>query len=635
MPRRLFSISGLILAILLFFAVNVFSNAAFRHARLDLTENRLYTLSEGAQNILNASEEPISLRFYVSKKLAPLLPGIHSYVLRVGELLEEFEQVAGGKLALEVIDLEPFSEEEDRAVAYGMKGVPISNSDRLFYFGLVGTSATDDEQVVAFFQPEREQFLEYDIAKLVYQLAHPKRKVIGLMSWLPLDGTQASPVAQAGGQSQSWMIYEQMRQSFEVRTVSTDATAVPEDVDVLMIVHPNNLSEATRYAIDQFVLRGGRSLVFVDPHSEAAQAGMSPFNPMAARPQTGSNLPELFAAWGVELVGGKVAGDLPFARRVQYRRQLRILATDYPVWIDLPPSQFNQEELVTAQLPNLTFATAGILKQQDESTTEFIPLVETDESAMKIEVGRVQLVRDIASLVQTYRAGGEKLTLAVRLTGKVESAFPDGAPPGFDETDQGNHLTESVDPVNVIVVADTDLLQDYFWVQFQSFLGQRLAIPTSGNGSLVINALENLTGSNDLISVRSRGSFQRPFTLVRAIQQDAERRFLLKEQELVDRKRSTERKIQELQVKKQDSSVLVLSPEQEREIERFRQELLQIRKDLRGVRHELQKNIEGLETWVKFINIGVMPLLIGIGGLLVSVRTARRPQSSSHVQRGE
>ncbi len=639
MQKRLWTGSGFLIALALFLGVNVLSNAALTSARLDLTEHKLYTLSPGVRSILEKLEEPITLRFYFSQKLAPLLPGISSYTTRVKELLEEFAQAAGDKIALQIIDPEPFSEEEDRAVGYGLRGVPVGEGDTLFYLGLVGTSSTDDESAIPFFQPDREEFLEYDLAKLVHALAHPKQRVVGLLTTLPLDGGPGSPFLQGRGKGEPWIILDQIRQSFQVKTLSTDVTKIPDEVDVLMVVHPKNLKEGTLYAIDQFVLKGGRALIFVDPHSEADQPGMAAFNPMGGGGQRNSDLPALFDAWGLELVRGKVVGDLPYARRVQYRDQSRIKVATYPVWIDLPPTQFNPEDIITAQLPNLTLATAGILKKKEDGKTEFLSLVETDDQAMQIDSTRVQFSADVSSLLREYKPEGETFALAARISGKVRSAFPNGI--ATEASAKGEtpaqkdspsiHIPESSEPINVIVVADTDFLQDHFWVQVQSFLGQRVGIPTAGNGTFVINALDNLSGSNDLITVRTRGGFKRPFTLVQAIQQDAEQQFRQKEQELLNRKRATERKIQELQAQKQDQSALILSPEQEQEIERFRQELVLIRKDLRGVQHELRKNIERLEDWLKFLNIGLMPLMIGVVGLLVSVKKVRRkPKLLTH-----
>jgi len=267
MNKKFLTGSGLVLAAVLFLAVNVFSSLALKSARFDLTDNKLYTLSEGTWNILESIEEPVTLRFYLSKKVATGLPGISSYAIRVQELLEEYEQAAGGNMTLRIIDPEPFSEEEDRAVGYGLRGIPLENGNVQFYFGLVGTSSTDDQEIIPFFQPDREEFLEYDLTRLVYQLANPKQKVVGLLSGLPLDGRPGLPFQMGQGGRPPWMILEQIRQVLAVRTVGKDATEIPEDVDVLMVVHPKNLSDPTLYAIDQFVLGGGRALVFVDPHS--------------------------------------------------------------------------------------------------------------------------------------------------------------------------------------------------------------------------------------------------------------------------------------------------------------------------------------------------------------------------------
>ncbi|NKB82411.1 MAG: hypothetical protein GKS05_11090 [Nitrospirales bacterium] len=641
MNKKMLTSSGIVLALTLFFSVNVLSNMVLKSARLDLTEHSLFTLSDGTRNILRTLDEPITLRLYLSKKLATSLPGINSYATRVEELLEEFEQAAGGNLTLFVIDPEPFSEEEDRAVGYGLQGVPVTNGNTLFYFGLAGSSSTDKEETIPFFQPDREEFLEYDLAKLVYQLAHPKQKTVGLISSLPLDGGPTNPLMPGGGGGQPVMIMDQIRQLFEVQTLQTDITDIPESVDVLMIVHPKHFSDPTLYAIDQFVLKGGRALVFVDPHAESDRGTPNPMNPMAAmQAPKNSDLSKLFTAWGVELTSGKVVGDLPLARKVNFRNQSRMQVIDYPVWIDLPPSHLNQEDIVTGQLPNLTMATAGILQKTKESTTELIPLIESDTAAMQIDVARLQFLTDANSLLRSYHPEDERFTMAARLTGSVKTAFPNGQPSSKKDDDPNalvskdenlntnTHVTESHEPINVIVVADTDLLQDRFWVQVQSFLGQRIGFPTAGNGSFVTNALDNLTGSNDLISVRNRGSFSRPFTHVRAIQQEAEQRFRQKEQRLQERVKTTERKLQELQQKDPEGGALILTQEQQEEIALFRENLLQTRKELRAVQHELQKDIESLEGIIKFMNIGLVPLIITGSGLAFSAYRIRRRNPS-------
>ena len=631
------------IAVVLFFTVNVLSHVAFRSARVDLTEQRLYTLSEGSRNILKGLDEPVTLRFYLSKKLAVELAGIRGYTSRVLELLQEYEQAAAGHLILHVIDPEPFSEEEDRAVGYGLRGVPIDQGNAQFHFGLVGTNATDDRELIPFFQQSREEFLEYDLTKLVYRLANPKQKIVGLLSTLPLDGGPQMPFPQAPGGGPPWMIMDSIREVMEVKVLDKAVTDIPEDVDVLMVVHPKQLGDPTLYAIDQFVLRGGRAVVFVDPHSEADRVLPNPRNPMGMQGPRNSDLGPVFDAWGIELVDGKVVGDLPLAKRVNFQKEDRMMVADYPVWIDLTPRQLNAEDVVTAKLPNLTLASAGVLRKKEDSAVEWTPLVETDDQAMQIEAARLQFMPDVEGILRDYRPGDETLVLAARLTGKVKTAFPDGRPPVEEtdepkepetasvgkETEQRPHVAESAEPINVIVVADTDMLQDRFWVQAQNFLGQRIGIPTAANNDFVTNALDNLTGSHDLISVRNRGSFSRPFTLVRAIQQEAEARFRQKEQALQQRLKDTERKIQDLQKRKEDQTTIILSAEQQAALEGFRQDLVATRKALRNVQHELQKNIDSLENVVKFLNIGLMPLVIAVGGVVLGAWNMRRRQRGS------
>jgi ABC-type uncharacterized transport system involved in gliding motility auxiliary subunit len=634
MNQKILTTTGLLIALALLLAINITSDSLFKSARLDLTANQLYTLSEGSKNILTKLEEPITLRLYLSEKLATTLPGINSYTVQVKELLEEYQRIAGNKLKLFVIDPEPFSEEEDRAEGYGLQGIPTDNTNNTFYFGLAGTNSTDDEEVIPFFSPNRAEFLEYDITKLIYQLTKPKKQVVGIMSSLPLQG-DATPFAQGG--NEPWMILDHIRQLFEVRNLETNLTEIPKDVDVLMLVHPKNLSDTTLYAIDQFVLKGGKAIVFVDPYSEADQPPMDKNNPLASlQAPRNSDLTKLFDAWGVELVPNKVVGDLKTAQKVQVRKGASAMVVTYPVWMDLNDDQyFNNKDIVTAKLGNVIMATPGALVKKGEVPTEIIPLIETDNQAMQIETTKLGFFAEPDSLARDFKPEG-KFTLAARITGKVKTAFPEGKPKEEQkeddkspppETDKPN-LTEAAEPINVIIVADTDLLADKFWVRVQNFIGQRIALPYANNATLVSNALDNLSGSNDLISVRNRGSFARPFTRVEAIQQEAEQHFREKEKELLAKLQETDQKIRELQGKKQDDNQLTLSIEQQQEIERFRDEKIKTRKELRNVQHELHKNIASLETKMKFVNIGLIPLLIGLGGIALSFRRRKLSANS-------
>jgi len=632
--QKLLTVTGLLIALGLFLAVNIVSNAGFSGARLDLTENQLYTLSEGSKNILQKLPEPITLRFYLSQQLATSVPSINSYSIRVRELLEEYQRASDGKVTLHIIEPEPFSEAEDRAMSFGLQGVPLDNASTTLYFGLAGTNSTDDEEVIPFFQPNRQEFLEYDITQLVYKLSHPKQQVIGIMSSLPIQGSAANalPFMQQPGSQEAWMIVEQIQQNFSVQTLETTATLIPDEIDVLMLVHPKGLSEATLYAIDQFVLNGGRALVFVDPYSEADTPPQNPQNPLAnINAPRNSELTRLLDSWGIELTD-KVVGDLESAQKVQTRRGNRMAVVDYPVWMNLnAQDHFSPDDIITGKLDDVIVATAGGLSQKEGASTDFMPLITSSDNAMLFETSRLGLFSNPEEMVRDFKAEGQ-FTLAARVTGSINTAFPDGKP--ASEATEGaetptespaNHLAESKEAVNLIIVADTDLLQDQFWVQVQSFFGSRIPLPHAANGTFVTNALDNLGGSNDLISVRNRGSFSRPFTKVNELQKKAEMRFLETAQELEQKLQETEQKLRQLQTQRQDGNQALLSVEQQQEIDKFRAEKVDIRKELRGVQHELQKDIEHLESRLWYVNVGLMPIFVGIVGILVwAFRSSRR-----------
>jgi ABC-type uncharacterized transport system involved in gliding motility auxiliary subunit len=628
--KLLLTSAGLGLALGLFLAVNIISNTAFKSTRIDLTDNKFYTLSQGTRNIISNLKEPVTLKLYLSQKLAPSLAGINTYTIRVKELLEEYKRASNGKITLQFIDPEPFSEEEDKAVANGLQGAPIESENVTFYFGLVGTNTTDGETVLPFFNPNREEFLEYDITQLIYKLDNPKQKVVGIMSTLPIQGKGSSPFMKAAEDSQPWMIIDQIKQLFQVKKVETTVDKIPDDVDVLMLVHPKGFSDKTLFALDQFVLKGGRLLAFVDPYAETDEPPIDPNNPMAGlNAPRNSDLKKLFEAWGVELVDNKAIGDLSLAKKVQMQKGSKALVVDYPVWIDLHEKNFNNQDIVTAKLDSIAVATAGSLKKKEGAETTLTPLLETSEQGSLIEGSKLGMFADVEEMVRSYKPEG-KFTLAARLTGKLKTAFPDGKPKdekAKEETAQNTEesLKESKEDANIILVADTDILDDKFWVRVQNFLGQRVALPMAANDKFVTNALDNLTGSNDLISVRNRGTFTRPFTKVEEIRKNAELKFREKEKQLLAQLQDTEKKLNDLQSnRKEGANAQVLTAEQHQEITRFRDEKLKIRKELRSVQHELQKDIERLDSNLKWINIGLVPFLVALGGILLSFYRGRR-----------
>jgi ABC-type uncharacterized transport system involved in gliding motility auxiliary subunit len=635
--KNLISTTGLLIAAALFLALNIVSESAIKSARADLTENKLYTLSDGTKSVLSKLQEPVTLRFYFSKKLAGEAPGLQSYAQRVQELLEEYVAHAGGKLKLEVSDPEPFSEEEDRAVGYGLKGIPATASGELLYFGLAATNLMDQEETVPFFQEQKEESLEYDITKIVYNLANPKKKVVGLLTKLPMEGNPLERMRNPNADVQPWFIVDQIQQMFDLRTIPPTTEKIDADVDVLMIVHPQGLTPQTLYAIDQYVMRGGKVLAFVDPHCEGQDVRQDPQNPMAAMmANRGSDLGPLLGAWGLDMAKDDLAGDRDIALRVNFQNQ----AVDYLVYLGPRKAKdnFSKEDFVTGQLDTLNMATVGILKKKDGATETVTPLIETTPNSMRIQKSQVQFGPDPKRMLESFVSGKEKLMLAARVSGPAKTAYPEGKPKPTEPPKEGtpppappdndpNQLKESSGPINVIVVADADLLQDHFWTRTQNFFGQKVAVPTASNADFVVNALDNLSGSNDLISLRSRGRFNRPFDKVLEIRKQAETSFHQKEKELEDKLADTERKITELQANKDNKSSAILSPEQQKMIEGFRDEKVKTRKELRRVKHEMQKDIEGLGTTVKFANIGLMPALVILAAIgLAVLRSSRRGQ---------
>lgn len=641
--RFLISAGGLALVALLFLAVNIIANATLSGARVDLTADKLYTLSPGTRSVLSSIAEPVTLRFYYSERLGKEIPSYGVYAGRIREMLEEYRNAAGGKIRLQVIDPQPFTDEEDRAVGFGLQGVPINQSGELIYFGLAGVNSADKEEVIPFFQPERERFLEVDLTKLVFNLSGVKKKAVGLLSTLPLQGAFRGPRQQ----SDPWVIYTQMQQFFDMRQIDRDAAEIPADIGVLVLVHPQNLPDKTLFAIDQFVLRGGRALVFVDPHAEGELSRPS----MAMQTgETGSSLKKLFDAWGVEMVEGKVAGDRLFARRVNAGTNTRVQAIDYVLWLNLRDTALNRSDVLTAETTGIQMASAGILRPKDGATTTFTPLIQTSDQAMQIDVEGIKMAPDPVGLYNNFKPENTRLTLAARVAGKVKTAFPDGKPPepkpaeGEQPKDQpaatppapaqpaAPALTESANPVNLVIVADTDMLEDRFWAQVQDFFGQRVAVPFANNGDFVINAVDNLSGSDDLIGLRTRGQSARPFTVVQNIQRDAEQRFRAKERELTEKLRDTEKKLSDLQSQNQEQGAgkVIMSKAQSDAVEAFRADMLGTRRELRDVQRDLRKDIESLETRLKFINIGLIPILVaGAAGIVGVMRMRRRRPSST------
>lgn len=600
MKKLMVSGAGLVLIALAFLAFNLFSSLSLTGARLDLTEQKLYTISPGTRQILAELDQPVELNFFYSDSASKNLPALRTYAKRVEEMLKAYQREAGGKLKLKVIDPAPFSEDEDQAAEFGLQGIPLQQGGDSLYFGLAGKNAEGTTQVIPFFALDQEEFLEYELSRLLLSLAKPERPVVGVLSGLQINGGFDMASRQP---TPPWMVMEEIRQLFQIESLKADVDLIPEHVSVLLLVHPKQLPEQTLYAIDQFVLRGGKLLAFVDPFSEAdTQAEM----PGAMAIDRSSDLEPLFKAWGLRMVPDQVLGDGSYAMSVsmgQDRRPVR-----HAAWLSLPKKALDQDDISTAALENLTVAAAGMLEPLEGAKTRFIPLIQSSQYAMPFDVKRFAMLQNPEELIRELEPTGERYSLAARIDGPAPSAYPDGIEGRKDGLQQA-------DNINVIVVADTDMLTDRMWVQVQDFFGQRIPQPWADNAGFAINALDNLAGSEALISVRSRGRFTRPFEVVESIQREAEARFREKEQALQARLADTEQRLAALQQSDDPSKALELTPEQQATVQQFLQEKLKIRKELREVRYQLNADIEALGRTLKFVNIALVPLLLTLGML--------------------
>lgn len=647
---------GLVCAFVLFVAVNVLARAELTGYRIDFTHDKLFTLSKGTHAVIGRIDEPVTFRFYFSSVLGKELPALAKYAQRVRDMLGEYAALSNGKIRLEVYDPVAFSDAEDQAVAAGLHGIPLDRTGEQVYFGLAASNATDDQETIAFFSPDREQFLEYDLSKAVQSLAQPKRKMVGIMSPLPIQGFPGTLMARINPRlAQPWQMLAQLRQLFDLKLVDVNSTEIPDDVDVLMVVHPADFSPQAMYAIDQFILRGGRALLFVDPLSEVAQQMVGPG---AKQIPITSDLKPLFDAWGIDYDPTKSAGDIPAARRINAGSDARPQPVEYPAWLALTKKNVAGTETITSELESLNMADAGAIGLKPDAKVTMTPLVFTSGQSMLLDTEKLKDKPDFFGILRDFQPGGKPLVLAARIAGEVPTAFPDGQPKDDAKKDDDKaadakpdakpdtkkdeapkplthpHLAKSNGPINAVIIADTDMLQDRFWVSVQDVFGQAVQVPISNNMDLVSNSLDYLTGSQDLIGLRARGVSQRPFERVVALQRDAEVRLRNKEQELQKQQEDTQRKLMELQRPAQYGAdapntpgTVILTPAQQEEINKFKTELLRIRRDLRAVQLDLRQDISRLQTQLWFFDIALVPLLvalIAVGLGFVRIRHRRR-----------
>jgi ABC-type uncharacterized transport system involved in gliding motility auxiliary subunit len=629
--RLLHSAGGLLAVAVLAVGANVLADRLLPRARIDLTQQRLYTLSDGTRQVLAGLHDPITLRLFYSRRLGSQVPVYGSYADRVREMLQEYAAVSGGKLRLEYLDPEPFSETEDRALAYGIQGVPIDQSGEQVYFGLAGTNLLDDERVLPFFQPDRERFLEFDLTRLVYELSNPRRPVMGTLSALPLNGDPRAMMMRQGG-GQPYTVINQLRQFFTVKDVATTTQVIDPDIQILLVAQPQGLSDATLYAIDQFVMRGGKLFVMTDPHSEGQSIRPGPNGQPPA--DTSSNLNRLLNAWGIETPTDKVVLDLRGAWRVRAAPTDRVQAVDYLAWFNTSGDALNHGDVATADLQQVTFASAGEVLKREGAGIEMTPLITSSAQSQLVDAATVRQSPNPSQILAAFKPDGQRHVLMARARGMLNTSFPDGPPaPPEGETrpaDFPAHRAQSDGPANLVIANDSDVLEDRFWVQSQDFFGQQVATPFSDNGALIANLADTLAGGDALIGLRSRGESLRPFGVVDDLRRGAEARYRQTEQGLTQKLQATEARLRQLRQgtpgtgERNQAQNAVITPEQRAEIDRARAEITATRGQLRNVQLELRRDIENLETRLRILNIAAVPALLTLFAIVLAVLRIRR-----------
>jgi ABC-type uncharacterized transport system involved in gliding motility auxiliary subunit len=617
----IYSALGLAVLFLLLVAFNYL--AATAPLRADFTEGRLYTLSEGTRKILRSLEAPVKLRLYISQGEQAMPVQLRSFAQRVEDLAREFKSVAGEKLIIERYNPKPDSEEEDAAQLDGMEAQQLFSGEQ-FYLGLA-VSQLDRKQAIPTLNPGRERLLEYDLARAIARVGIAERPTLGLMSGLPVLGERFNPMTRQS--SEPWVLANELKRDFNVKQVNLTAEAIDKDINVLLLIHPRDLSEATEYALDQFVLRGGKLIAFVDPLTYFDQQP----GPMPGMPgqSSSSTLPKLFKAWGVEMNPGKVIADVVFGSGGGARYT--------PTVLSLNRTAFNRDDVVTSQIETLLYAFGGAFEVKLAEGLKMTELVHSSPNSMLVDNVVATVSGDAA--MKGFQPDNKSRTLAMRLGGKFRSAFPDGKPkaeapsakdrkPKPAPADEAPHLKESVQENSVILVADVDMLADGAAVDVQEAFGRRTVVPSNGNLAFAQAMVEQLASGDALISLRSRTSSFRPLTVVREMEAEAQAQYFGRLKALEDELQKTTDKLQELQKARgaaaKTAQAQILTPEQQAEIENFRKRVAETRKELKELRKNLRQDAESMVFWTKVANIALMPLLVTLAGLGIALLRRRR-----------
>ncbi len=625
----LYSVAGVAAMFLILVAVN-FIAGTFKQ-RFDLTEKKLYTLSPGTKAVVGSLPGKIEIRFYCTQGENEMPVMLKGYAQRVEDLLGEYRQLAKGKIDIKKLDPKPDSDAEESATLDGIEGQPLASGEKL-YLGLV-VNYLDEKVALPFLSPDSEKQLEYEITRAIARVKESKRPIIGIMSGLPIFGQPPNPMmmrqGQMGGQ-EPWIIISELKSFFEVRQVELTADKIDDDIKVLLVLHPKNISETTQYAIDQFLMRGGKLIALLDPLSLLDRQGG---NPMMGAMGGGSTLDKLLKAWGIEFETGKVVADKTYASQINRGNR----PENAPAVLSLNQEAINRDDVVLAQIDSLLLPFAGAFTGTPAEGLKQTVLLHSSTDSQLVEGMMAQMSGE--QIVKSFKASGKQQNLAIRLTGKFKTAFPSGKPDDKAEKDENspdsaadkksksptdNSLKQSTAETTVVLVGDADFLYDQFCVEVQNMFGQRVIYPRNGNLGLAQNLVEQLAGDSNLIGARSRATATRPFTKINKMKAQAEASYQNKIKELEDSLAETQRKLNELQKNKEKGQRFILSPEQQTELAKFKQKQAEVKKELKLVRRGLTLDIDNLENRLKWINIATMPAVVTFSGLLLAFFKRKR-----------
>ncbi len=633
-------------------AVNLIGSITLSGVKFDMTEESLYSLSEGSENIVRNLEDHVTAELFYSKTAASKIPALKNYAEQVISLLKEYESASKGQFTLDIINPRPDTEEEEMAMRNGLQAISLGMEEDI-YLGLILRSDLGAEEVIPVFDPNQESTLEYDVSKLIYSIGVSEKPTVGILSSLEVMGAQTpqNPMMPPQQQQEPWVFVQQLQNNFDVVSVDQDATELPEDMDLLVIIHPKAISDGLLYEIDQFTLRGGKTLVFVDANSDMEQMNMGQMNiQMSMQANYSSDLPKLMDQWGVEMVKG--AGSASFGGMGGGGDSPQIVGDNalgatvggpggrtmqMPIYLELREEERNADEIITNGLELFHMISSGGLRKKADAPAdyEYAPLLTTTDGAGTVDGMMVKISRGNPKMLsEELNKGDKQFTLAYKITGKFKTAFPDGRPapeaeegaePAKAEADP-DFIAEAEEETTVIVVADVDMISDQYSVRKMNFFGQTVANLINDNLRFLSNAIENLSGSQDLIALRSRGKSRRTLEYIEEIEQAAARKFRDEEKRLEDELQETRQKLSELQRGKSDT---VLTPDMLAEIEKFRDEQAETQRKLRQVRRELREDKEALVWKVKLANMVVLPFIVAILGFAVFIYSHNRRRKLS------